>query len=91
MLSKEFYTSKVGLGYIGNSAISLSKSIDINLRLICVQGIMHFIIQSALLDYSFPFLILVCNIRLVYLTPNFQIVAIALTSLGKNTFCLHLR
>ena len=32
MCSKAFYTSKVGLGYIGNSAISLQKKIDINLR-----------------------------------------------------------
>ena len=57
----------------------------------CVRGIMHFIIQSALLDYSFPFLILVCYIRLVYRTSNFQIVAIALTSLVKDTFYLQLR
>ena len=32
------------------------------------------IIQSALLDYSAPFLVLVCYIRLVYRTSNFQIV-----------------
>ena len=32
MWSKALYTSKVGLGYIGNSAISLKKIIDINLR-----------------------------------------------------------
>ena len=51
----------------------------------CVQGILHFIIQSALLDYSFPFLILVCYIRLVYRTPNFQIIVIDLTSLVKET------
>ena len=58
-----------------------------------VWGFMHFIIQSALLDYSFLFLILVsyislvfCYIRLVYRTSNFQIVAIALTSLFKDTF-----
>ena len=49
-------------------------------------GFMHFIVQSALLDYSFPFLIVICYIRLafcyirlVYHTSNFQIVAIALT------------
>ena len=40
-------------------------------ELSCVQGIMHFIIQSALLNYGFPFLILVCYIRLVYCMPNF--------------------
>ena len=52
---------------------------------------MHFIIQAALLDYSFPLLIFVRYFRLVYLTSNFQIVAIALTSLVKDTFCLQLR
>ena len=52
--------------------------------------IMHFIIQSALLHYSFPFLVLVCYIRLVYCMSNFQIVSIALTSLVKDTFCLQL-
>ena len=51
---------------------------------------MNFIIQSALLDHSFPFLILVCYIRLVYLTSDFQFVAIALTSLVKELFCLQL-
>ena len=50
-------------------------------------GIMHFIIQSVLLDYSFLFLILVYYIRLVYCMSNFQIVAIMLTSLVKDTFC----
>ena len=52
-------------------------------KLSCVQGIIDFIIQSALLDYSFLFLILVCYIRLVYHTSNFQIVAIALMSLVR--------
>ena len=47
--------------------------------------------QSALLDYSFLFCIFVCYIRLVYHTSNFQIVAIGLTSLVKDTFCLQLR
>ena len=51
---------------------------------------MDFIIQSGLLDYSFPFLILVYYIRLVYHTSNFQIAAIVLTSLVKDTFCLQL-
>ena len=59
------------------------------LILICelgyVRGIMHFRIQSALLDCSFP--ILVCYIRLVYRTSNFQTVAIVLTSFVKDTFC----
>ena len=32
MRAKAFYTSKVGLNYIGNSAISLQKKIDVNLR-----------------------------------------------------------
>ena len=54
----------------------------------CVQGIMHFIIQSALLDCSFP--ILVCYISLVYCTSNFQIATIVLTSFVKDTFCLQL-
>ena len=57
----------------------------------CVRGIMHFIIQSVVLDHSFPFLTLVCYIRLVYRTSNFQIIAIAPTSLVKDTFCLQLR
>ena len=51
---------------------------------------MNFIIQSALLDHSFPFLILVCYISLVYLTSDFQFVAIALMSLVKELFCLQL-
>ena len=51
-------------------------------KLGCVRGIMYLIIQSALLDYSFPFLILVCYIRLVYITSNFQDVAIVLHELG---------
>ena len=57
-----------------------------------VRGIMHFIIQSALLDYSFPFLILVCYTRLVYRTSNVRItiITIALTSLVKDTFCFQL-
>ena len=46
--------------------------------------IMHFIIQSALLDYSFLSLILVCYVRLVYCMSNYQIVAIALMSLVKD-------
>ena len=45
---------------------------------------MHLIIQLALLEYSFPFLILVCYIRLVYRTSNFQIDAIALASSVKD-------
>ena len=50
-------------------------------KLGCVQDIMHFIIQLALLDYSFPLLILACFIRLAYCTSNFQIATIAHTSL----------
>ena len=46
--------------------------------------------QSALLDYSVPFLILVCCFRLVYRTSNFQTVAKALMSLVKDTFFLQL-
>ena len=88
MHSKAFYTFKVGRGYIGNPAISLQKKQILICELGCVWGIMHFIIQSALLDYSFLFLILVCYIRLVYHTSNFQIAAIALTSLVKDTFSL---
>ena len=53
----------------------------------CVWGIMHFIIQSVLLDYCFPFLILVCYIRLVDHTSNFQIVTTVLASLFIVTFC----
>ena len=52
---------------------------------------MYFIIQSALLDYSFLFLILVCYIRLVYHTSDSQIVAIARMGLVKDTFCLQLQ
>ena len=88
MHSKAFYTFKVERGYIGNPAISLQKKQILICELGCVRGIMHFIIQSALLDYSFLFLILVCYIRLVYHTSNFQIAAIALTSLVKDTFSL---
>ena len=32
MRSKAFYTSKVGLGYVGNSAMSLLKKTDNNVR-----------------------------------------------------------
>ena len=88
MHSKAFYTFKVERGYIGNPAISLQKKQILICELGCVRGIMHFIIQSALLDYSFLFLILVCYIRLVHHTSNFQIAAIALTSLVKDTFSL---
>ena len=48
-------------------------------QLCCVWGIMHFIIQSALLDHT-----------LVYHTSNFQIIAIVLTNLVKVTFYLQL-
>ena len=54
----------------------------------CVKKIMHFIIQSALLDCIFP--ILICYISLVYCTSNFQIVAKVLTSFVKDTFYLQL-
>ena len=56
----------------------------------CLLCVKHFIIQSALLDYRFPFLILVCYIRLVYCTSTFQIVSIVLTSLVKDSFYLQL-
>ena len=59
-------------------------------QLCCVWGIMHFIIQSALLDHSFLFLILICYVRLVYHMSNFQIIAIVLTNLVKVTFYLQL-
>ena len=65
MCPKAFYFSKVGLGYIGNSALVYRKKSDTNLQSWLSLGIMHFIIQSALLGYSFPSLILVCHIRLV--------------------------
>ena len=91
MHSKAFYTSKEALCYKWNSAISLWKKLILLIcKFSCFWGIMHFIIQSALLDYRFPFLILVCYIRLVEHTPNIQIAAIALTSLVKDTFCLQL-
>ena len=99
MRSKAFYTSKVGLGYIANSAIQKFSLFRKKLILICEFGcvpifsisadIIRF--QPALLDYSFPFLILVYYTRLVYRMSNFQIVAIALTNLVKDTFCLQLR
>ena len=38
MRSKAFGTSKVGLAYIQNSAISLSKKIDINLQVQLCSG-----------------------------------------------------
>ena len=54
MHSKPFYTSKVGLGYSGNSAICLlKKKLILIYEFGCVWGIEHFIIQPALLDYSF--------------------------------------
>ena len=53
----------------------------------CPLCLLHVIIQSALLDYSFLFLILVCYIRLVYHTSNFQIVSRALASVVKDIFC----
>ena len=52
------------------------------------SAIMHFIIQSALLDCSL--LILVGYIRLVYRTSNFQTAAIVLTGFLKDTFYLQL-
>ena len=55
-------------------------------ELSCVWSTMHFVIQLALVDPSFPFLILVYYIRLVYPASNFKIVAIALTNLVKDTF-----
>ena len=73
----------MGLGYIENSAISGEKLILI-CKLGCVWGIMHFITHAALLDCTFPFLILVCYIRLVYCMSNFKIAAIALVSLVKD-------
>ena len=85
-----------GVGYIRYIGLEIQllvcrKKLILICELGCVRGIMHFIIQSALLDYSFPFLFLVCYIRLVYRTSDFQIIAIALTSLVKDTFCLQLR
>ena len=47
MRSKAFGTSKVGLGYIENSAISLKKKIDINLRARLCSGHYAFHNQSA--------------------------------------------
>ena len=89
MRSKVVYTSKVGLDYIGNQ--SVEKKLILICELSCVWGIAHFIIHSASLDCSFPFLILLCYVRLVYCMSNFQIVGIVLTSLIKDTFCLQLR
>ena len=86
MHSKAFCASKVELGYIGNSAISLQKKIDINLQAwLCLE---HYAFHDSvsLTRLQLPFLIFVCYIRLVYRTSNFQIVAIALTSLVKDTF-----
>ena len=89
MRSKAFSTAKVGLDYVGSSAISLQKKIDINLQAWLFWG--HYAFHnSALLDCSFAFLILVCYIRPVYQMSNFQIIAIALMSLLKDTFCLQL-
>ena len=88
MRSKAFYTLKGDLVIKGIQQLVSGKKLILICELGCVRGIMHFIIQSALLDYSFLFLILVCYIRLVYHTSNFQIAAIALTSLVKDTFSL---
>ena len=68
MRSKAFYASEVGLGYLENQSLVCRKKLTSNCDLGCVRGIMHFLIQSALLDYSFPFLFLVCYIRLLYRT-----------------------
>ena len=87
MCSKALYTSKMGLGYIGNSAISLQKKNGINLRArLCLEhSAFHNSVSLTTLDYHFLFLVLVCFIRLVYGTSNFQIVAIALTSAMPKT------
>ena len=84
MCSKAFCTSKVGLGYIENSAISLTKKTD-NLRTRLCLGHSAFHNSVSLTRIQLPFLTLVCYIRLVYRISNFQIVAIALTSLVKDT------
>ena len=86
MRSKVFYTSKVGLGYIGNSAICLCRKIDINLRAGQCLGHYAFHNSVSLSRLQLPFLILVCYVRLVYRTSNFEIVATALTSLVKDIF-----
>ena len=91
MRSKAFYTLKGDLVIKGIQQLVSGKKLILICELGCVRGIMHFIIQSALLDYRFPFLILVCYIRLVDHTSNFQIVTIVLTSSVKVTFCLQLR
>ena len=62
MCSKAFYFSKVGLGYIGNSAISLQKKIDINLRARLCLGHYAFHNSACLIRLQLP----VLNSRLLY-------------------------
>ena len=91
MRSKTFYASKVGLGYIGNSTISLQKKTDINLRAwLCLA---HYAFHNSVsrTRIQLRFLILVSYIRLVYRTANFQIVAIAPMSLVKACVCYFLK
>ena len=60
MCSKAFYTSKVELGYIGNSAISLQKKIDINLQVWLCSNLFdfgsHYQISVSLTRPQFPVL-----------------------------------
>ena len=86
MCSKTFYTSKMGLGYTGNSAISLSKKTDINLQALLCLGHYAFHDSVSLTRLQLPFLIFVYYIRLVYCMSNFPVVAIALTTLLQDTF-----
>ena len=90
MLSKAFYTSKVGLGFIANSAISLMKKIDINLQARLCSAYYAFHNSVSLARLQLPVLNSCLYIRLVYRMSNFQILAIALTSLVKDIFCLQL-
>ena len=87
---KTFSTSKVGLAYIENSAISLQKKIDINLRARLCSGHYAFHNSVSLTRLQLPVLNSCLLFRLVYCPSNFQIVAIALMSLVKDTFCLQL-
>ena len=86
--TSNFYTSKEGLDYKGNSAISLRKKTDINLRARLCSG--HYAFHNSVSRARLPLPIL--NSRLLYQlvdrTSNFQIVAIALKSLVQDTFCL---
>ena len=90
MCSKAFYFSKVGLGYIGNSAISLQKKSDINLQSWLSLGHYAFHNSVSLTRLQLP----VLNSCLLYqaslLKLKFTNLKVAKALRSQDTFCLQL-